>query len=134
MLAQYSQAKFLFSIPLLQHFVLRAIPVAPLLCVVNTFAQHQLGEKVMLGMIVFSSILDPNYLECGGSTLLVRSYSFRSLIGTHIIHVSSSNGSQSLVTSQMMRRASGWWSLTFAKMDNPVWQSYISTPFIVPHI
>jgi hypothetical protein len=38
----------------------QVIPVAHQVCVANTFAQHHLGEKVVLGMIVFSSTLDLN--------------------------------------------------------------------------
>lgn len=64
--AQYSQAKYLFSIMLLQHFVLQVTPVAPWVCTMNTSVRLYLGRRDTLIMIVFSSMLSLNSLECRG--------------------------------------------------------------------
>jgi hypothetical protein len=60
MLVQYSWAKYQFSTVHPLYFVLRAIPVAALVCAMNIFVQHHLGEKDTLVMIAFSSMLGLN--------------------------------------------------------------------------
>lgn len=96
-------------------------PVAPVACDTNTFVQPRLGEKAILGMIVFSSMFGQIYEKCVGWKLPAFFFSFLLCTVVLIIHVPLYSGSLLLVMDRMMRQASGWLSLMYTKMDGHAW-------------
>src|SRR5260221_771471 len=115
------KGKFPYSNAHQQSFEHQVTQVDPVACDANTFVQPRLGEKAILGMIVFSSMFGRIYEECVDWKLLVFSFSFLSCTVVLIIHLPLYSGSLLLVMNRMRRQASGWLSLMYAKTDGHAW-------------